>query len=157
GDDPLRAPDQSPHDPGLARGALPGHGALPAGDGQRLARGGSPRGRQRRPDRVTPLPAPLARRDLLGARGVLQTLLLPPQEDGGDDPGDGPQRRNAQAPPARGRRVRPFPVEPGGSRLRRLVVTADDFGFSHGVNQAILRAHREGIVTSTSLMVTGDA
>jgi hopanoid biosynthesis associated protein HpnK len=36
-------------------------------------------------------------------------------------------------------------------------VTADDFGFSHGVNQAILRAHREGIVTSTSLMVTGDA
>jgi hopanoid biosynthesis associated protein HpnK len=37
------------------------------------------------------------------------------------------------------------------------VVTADDFGFSHGVNQAILRAHREGIVTSTSLMITGDA
>jgi hopanoid biosynthesis associated protein HpnK len=37
------------------------------------------------------------------------------------------------------------------------VVTADDFGFSHGVNQAILQAHREGIVTSTSLMVTGDA
>lgn len=37
------------------------------------------------------------------------------------------------------------------------MVTADDFGFSHGVNQAILRAHREGIVTSTSLMVTGDA
>ncbi|HEY4230172.1 MAG TPA: hopanoid biosynthesis-associated protein HpnK [Thermoanaerobaculia bacterium] len=36
-------------------------------------------------------------------------------------------------------------------------MTADDFGFSHGVNQAILRAHREGIVTSTSLMVTGDA
>jgi hopanoid biosynthesis associated protein HpnK len=36
-------------------------------------------------------------------------------------------------------------------------VTADDFGFSHGVNQAILRAHRDGIVTSTSLMVTGDA
>ena len=36
-------------------------------------------------------------------------------------------------------------------------MTADDFGFSHGVNQAILRAHREGIVTRTSLMVTGDA
>jgi chitin disaccharide deacetylase len=36
-------------------------------------------------------------------------------------------------------------------------MTADDFGFSHGVNQAILRAHREGIVTSASLMVTGDA
>ncbi|HEY2796823.1 MAG TPA: hopanoid biosynthesis-associated protein HpnK [Thermoanaerobaculia bacterium] len=36
-------------------------------------------------------------------------------------------------------------------------MTADDFGFSHGVNQGILRAHREGIVTSASLMVTGDA
>ena len=37
------------------------------------------------------------------------------------------------------------------------MVTADDFGFSHGVNRAILRAHREGIVTHASLMVTGDA
>jgi len=36
-------------------------------------------------------------------------------------------------------------------------VTADDFGFSHGVNHAILRAHQEGIVTHASLMVTGDA
>lgn len=48
-------------------------------------------------------------------------------------------------------------MEPGGPRLRRLAVTADDFGFSHGVNEAILRAHRDGVVTSTSLMVTGDA
>jgi predicted glycoside hydrolase/deacetylase ChbG (UPF0249 family) len=36
-------------------------------------------------------------------------------------------------------------------------VTADDFGFSHGVNRAILQAYREGIVTHASLMVTGDA
>lgn len=36
-------------------------------------------------------------------------------------------------------------------------MNADDFGFSNGVNQAILKAHREGVVTSTSLMVTGEA
>jgi chitin disaccharide deacetylase len=37
--------------------------------------------------------------------------------------------------------------------VRRLVVNADDFGLSDGVNAGILRAHREGIVTSASLMV----
>jgi predicted glycoside hydrolase/deacetylase ChbG (UPF0249 family) len=37
--------------------------------------------------------------------------------------------------------------------VRRLIVNADDFGLSDGVNDGILRAHREGIVTSTSLMV----
>lgn len=40
---------------------------------------------------------------------------------------------------------------------RRLVVTGDDFGARSGVNAAIARAHREGILTSASLMVTGDA
>jgi len=34
-----------------------------------------------------------------------------------------------------------------------LIVNADDFGLSAGVNEGILRAHRDGIVTSTSLMV----
>ena len=36
---------------------------------------------------------------------------------------------------------------------RRLIVNADDFGRSHSINQAVLRAHREGILTSASLMV----
>jgi chitin disaccharide deacetylase len=36
---------------------------------------------------------------------------------------------------------------------RRLIVNADDFGRSHSINQAIIRAHREGILTTTSLMV----
>jgi predicted glycoside hydrolase/deacetylase ChbG (UPF0249 family) len=40
---------------------------------------------------------------------------------------------------------------------RRLVVNADDFGLSAGVNAGIVRAHVEGIVTSTSLMVHGAA
>jgi predicted glycoside hydrolase/deacetylase ChbG (UPF0249 family) len=40
---------------------------------------------------------------------------------------------------------------------RRLIVTADDFGLTEGVNRAIIRAHREGVVTSASLMVNGGA
>jgi len=36
---------------------------------------------------------------------------------------------------------------------RRLVVNADDFGRSRSINQAVLRAHREGILTCASLMV----
>jgi predicted glycoside hydrolase/deacetylase ChbG (UPF0249 family) len=34
-----------------------------------------------------------------------------------------------------------------------LIVTGDDFGLSHSVNVAVLRAHRDGILTSASLMV----
>jgi hopanoid biosynthesis associated protein HpnK len=37
--------------------------------------------------------------------------------------------------------------------LRRLIVNADDFGLSHSVNEAVIRAHREGILTTASLMV----
>jgi len=39
------------------------------------------------------------------------------------------------------------------SPSHRLIVNADDFGRSHAVNQAVIRAHREGILTSASLMV----
>ncbi|MFM6023079.1 MAG: hopanoid biosynthesis-associated protein HpnK [Dolichospermum sp.] len=38
-----------------------------------------------------------------------------------------------------------------------LVINADDFGFSDSVNTAIIQAHTQGILTSTSLMVTGNA
>ena len=37
--------------------------------------------------------------------------------------------------------------------MKWLIVTGDDFGFTSGVNRAIVQAHREGILTSTSLMV----
>jgi chitin disaccharide deacetylase len=37
---------------------------------------------------------------------------------------------------------------------RRLIVNADDFGASEGVNRGIVECHRAGIVTSASLMVT---
>ena len=36
--------------------------------------------------------------------------------------------------------------------MRRLIVNADDFGFTSGVNRAIVEAHQHGIVTSTTLM-----
>ena len=44
-----------------------------------------------------------------------------------------------------------------GRRVRRLIVTADDFGASVEVNEAVEVAHREGILTAASLMVTGSA
>jgi chitin disaccharide deacetylase len=39
----------------------------------------------------------------------------------------------------------------------RLIVNADDFGASPGVNQAVVRAFRDGVLTSCSLMVGEDA
>lgn len=40
---------------------------------------------------------------------------------------------------------------------RRLIVNADDFGRSASINEAVIRAHREGILTSASLMVNEPA
>lgn len=40
---------------------------------------------------------------------------------------------------------------------RSLIVTADDFGLSRTVNAGVLRVHRDGILTATSLMVAGAA
>jgi chitin disaccharide deacetylase len=40
-----------------------------------------------------------------------------------------------------------------GNEGRWLIVNADDFGLSEGVNDGIVRAHHQGIVTSASLMV----
>jgi hopanoid biosynthesis associated protein HpnK len=41
--------------------------------------------------------------------------------------------------------------------VKRLIVNGDDFGLSNEVNAGILRAHRDGILTSTSLMVAEPA
>jgi predicted glycoside hydrolase/deacetylase ChbG (UPF0249 family) len=37
--------------------------------------------------------------------------------------------------------------------MKRLIVNADDFGAGRGINRGIVEAHRDGILTSTSLMV----
>jgi hopanoid biosynthesis associated protein HpnK len=41
--------------------------------------------------------------------------------------------------------------------MKTLIINGDDFGISSSTNQAVLRAHREGILTSASLMVNGAA
>lgn len=43
------------------------------------------------------------------------------------------------------------------SRMKRLIVNADDFGFTRGVNRAIVRAFNTGIVTSATIMSNGEA
>jgi hopanoid biosynthesis associated protein HpnK len=43
------------------------------------------------------------------------------------------------------------------SVAKRLIVSGDDFGVAAEVNEGIVRAHRDGILGQTSLMVTGDA
>jgi chitin disaccharide deacetylase len=41
--------------------------------------------------------------------------------------------------------------------VRRLIVNADDFGFTSGVNRGIVEAHSGGVVTSSTLMANGPA
>lgn len=40
---------------------------------------------------------------------------------------------------------------------RRLIFNADDFGQTRGINRGIIQCHEQGVLTSTSLMVTGRA
>jgi hopanoid biosynthesis associated protein HpnK len=40
--------------------------------------------------------------------------------------------------------------------LRRLIVNADDFGLTSGINRGILESHERGIVTSTTVMACGE-
>ncbi len=44
-----------------------------------------------------------------------------------------------------------------GLGMKGLIVTADDFGVAPEVNEAVERAHRQGILTCASLMVSGAA
>ncbi|MBV9694316.1 MAG: ChbG/HpnK family deacetylase, partial [Alphaproteobacteria bacterium] len=41
--------------------------------------------------------------------------------------------------------------------MKSLVITADDFGAAKEVNDAVETAHRHGVLTAASLMVTGAA
>jgi hopanoid biosynthesis associated protein HpnK len=49
--------------------------------------------------------------------------------------------------------VNQTPLMPARHKQRRLIVNADDFGLSSDVNSAVIRGHREGILTTASLMV----
>jgi predicted glycoside hydrolase/deacetylase ChbG (UPF0249 family) len=41
--------------------------------------------------------------------------------------------------------------------MKFLIVNADDFGYSRGINRGIVEAHRRGVLTSTGLMVNTPA
>ena len=41
--------------------------------------------------------------------------------------------------------------------MKRVIISADDFGLSESVNEAVERAHREGMLDAASLMVAGAA
>jgi chitin disaccharide deacetylase len=43
------------------------------------------------------------------------------------------------------------------SAIHQVIITGDDFGLSPAVNAAIVRAHREGLLTCASLMINGPA
>jgi len=45
-------------------------------------------------------------------------------------------------------------MTPPGTPLKRLIVNADDFGRTAGINRGVVAAHQKGIVTSATLMVT---
>ncbi len=45
----------------------------------------------------------------------------------------------------------------GSPTGQRVIFNADDFGRSHSINEAVIRAHREGVLTTASLMVNGEA
>ena len=41
--------------------------------------------------------------------------------------------------------------------MKLVIINADDFGLTDGVNRGILDAHHRGVVTSTSLLANGAA
>jgi len=69
--------------------------------------------------------------------------------------------RNAETSDRREQPTRPSIHQPINPLIhppgRRLIVNADDFGRSHSINQAVIRAHQEGILTTASLMVNEPA
>lgn len=92
-------------------------------------------------------------REMVTLRPVLAAIEPLSAAAAGPSP-DAPHDRAASAPPTRRRRRRrtePAVPAPAGPRL--LIVNADDYGLTEQVSRGILRARREGIVTSTSALV----
>jgi len=51
----------------------------------------------------------------------------------------------------------PVLEQPTSGARRRLIVNADDFGLTRGVSEGIVYAHRNGIVTSTTILADAAA
>ena len=86
-------------------------------------------------------------REMIDLRPELAAITppIPDERPAATDPAT-PER----LPRRRRRSVIPVPVNPAHPRL--LIVNADDYGLTEQVSRGILRAHREGIVTSTSCL-----
>ncbi len=77
----------------------------------------------------------------------------------------GPEGQGAALEPARGALGQspgalPWPCHRGvryAGRMQRVVFSADDFGLSESVNDAVERAFRDGALNAASLMVAGSA
>ena len=41
--------------------------------------------------------------------------------------------------------------------MKQLILNADDFGLTPGINRAVIELHQAGVVTSATLMATGPA
>ena len=122
-----------------------------------------------------PVPARPARRSPRGVADLPVRATSPEERAPADASlaGFKPKRRVAQAgqrpatdPPVSASPPAPAAAPRGGQKARssskaaaarRLIVNADDFGRSHSINEAVIRAHRHGILTTASLMVNGDA
>ena len=79
-------------------------------------------------------------------------------EDRGDRRRNGAEPRGDEAAIAGGSRVLPFPQgTPRGRALKRLIITADDFGLANAVNEAVEQGHSDGVLSAASLMVGGAA
>jgi chitin disaccharide deacetylase len=63
----------------------------------------------------------------------------------------------AGSPPPRPRVLLSHGLNDPKAELKELILNADDFGMTRGVNDAIVRAHQEGILPSATLMANGPA
>jgi chitin disaccharide deacetylase len=55
-----------------------------------------------------------------------------------------------------GKNFRSKKREAGGNQMKYVIITADDFGLNSEVNEAVIQAHRMGILTSACLMVNAE-
>src|SRR3984893_13267726 len=104
------------------------------------------------------VPASASHRDFRLSRGDVSAVLFAVRQDCFDC------RRNAGEPSddatsaARRRGILSVSARPARScALKQLIVTADDFGLAPEVNEAVERAHRHGVLTAASLMVSAPA
>jgi predicted glycoside hydrolase/deacetylase ChbG (UPF0249 family) len=93
--------------------------------------------------------------ELRTLRPELLAIVPPTDEDDGvhaDANGDADQASTPTTRRSRRRRRLQPPPPPTPAQPRLLIVNADDYGLTEQVSRGILRAHHDGIVTSTSCL-----